>query len=128
MQTTRAEICRNPCTERPASLGTVHGSDDFYTGRASAGGKASWNFQMTGNISLAPYAGLYADWRFSGNGDEDTSGSADSLIGDGWSASTATGATLQSVNGASFKLGGEVAGIGASTQIWPASGRFSLSF
>jgi hypothetical protein len=109
------------------TLGTAHDGTDFYVGRTSIGGKAGWTYQMSESLKLTPFAGLYADWRFS-----DVNGAATSdtntIIGDGWSGRTTAGFSLASTGGASFHLGGEVAGIGADTQVWTATGRFALDF
>jgi hypothetical protein len=110
------------------SLGTAQGVNSFSESRVSTGGKISYPWPSTGNLSVVPYAGLYTDYRFS---------TANALpvgvpfvgIQDGWSERVTTGVTLtRGRAGPSLSLGGELGGLGAGYEIWSANARANWPF
>ena len=46
------------------SLGTDEAGLNFFTGRASAGAKLTYHWKLSSTATIAPYAGLYADYYF----------------------------------------------------------------
>jgi hypothetical protein len=76
---------------------------------------------------IAPYLGVYADWRFSTD-DALPAGQPLVGIGDGWSGRVTGGVTFTQKGGASVALGGEYGGFGANYKIWTASGRVFWPF
>jgi hypothetical protein len=84
-------------------------------------------------MMLAPYAGFYADYYFTG---DDAAASA--LAGavplasvpllDGWSARATGGLAARLGNEATVALGAELGGIGSNVQIWTFRGRASVPF
>jgi Bacterial Ig-like domain (group 3)/Autotransporter beta-domain/IPT/TIG domain len=115
------------------SLGTMQDARTFTTGRASAGMKVARAFSWTPDVVIAPYAGFYADYYFTGD-----DAAAVALPGgapltseaflDGWSARATGGFAARFRNGAAFTLGGEFGGIGGNVQIWTFRGRASVPF
>lgn len=115
------------------SLGTPQADRTFFTGRASAGLKVSYPWIANATLALAPYAGLYADYYFTG---DDAAASA--LAGavpfasvpllDGWSARATGGLAVRLANQASVAVGAELGGIGSKVQIWTFRGRASIPF
>jgi len=115
------------------SLGTLQADRTFFTGRASAGVKLSYPWLTSAAVMLAPYAGFYADYYFTG---DDAAASA--LAGavplasvpllDGWSARAMGGVVAHLGNEATVALGAELGGIGSNLQIWTFRGRASIPF
>jgi hypothetical protein len=115
------------------SLGTLQADRTFFTGRASAGVKLSYPWLTSAVVMLAPYAGFYADYYFTG---DDAAASA--LAGavplasvpllDGWSARAMGGVVAHLGNEATVALGAELGGIGSNLQIWTFRGRASIPF
>ncbi|MGY8711218.1 autotransporter domain-containing protein [Bradyrhizobium sp. 18BD] len=115
------------------SLGMPQADRWFFTGRASAGLKVSYPWVASAAVALAPYAGLYADYYFTG---DDAAASA--LAGamplasvpllDGWSARATGGLAVRLGNEASVAVGAELGGIGSKAQIWTFRGRASIPF
>jgi hypothetical protein len=115
------------------SLGTLQAERAFFTGRASAGIKLSYPWLTSAAVTLAPYAGFYADYYFTG---DDTAALA--LAGtvpvasvpllDGWSARATGGLAARFGNEATVALGAELGGIGSTVQIWTFRGRASVPF
>ncbi|MBB5048945.1 hypothetical protein HNR60_003716 [Rhodopseudomonas rhenobacensis] len=115
------------------SLGTLQAERDFFTGRASGGLNASYPWLYSATVTLAPYAGLYADYYFTGD-----DAAAVALAGtaplasvpllDGWSARVTGGLAARFGNGAAVALGAELGGLGGTVQIWTLRGRASIPF
>jgi hypothetical protein len=109
------------------SLGTLQSAHDFSAGRVATGGKAIYPWLQTSGATLAPYVGLYGDWRF-GTDEAVPAGEPIVGIGNGWSARVTGGLAYTTAGGASLSLGGEYGGLGADYKIWTASARGSLPF
>jgi hypothetical protein len=114
------------------SLGTSETARDFGTGRVSAGVKLLRPFSIEGT-SLAPYAGLYADYTAGG----DTAGLDGLGLGDdavlsseagGVSARLTGGVKLRTDSGLAVDFGGEFGGLGAPVQSWTLNGSLKQSF
>jgi Autotransporter beta-domain len=108
------------------SLGTLQAARNFSAGRLASGGKVSYPW-LTGDWTVAPYVGLYGDWRFSTD-DALPAGQPLVGIGDGWSARLTGGVTMAKAGGAAVSLGGEYGGLGANYKVWSASGLVSWPF
>ncbi|WP_441245065.1 Ig-like domain repeat protein [Tardiphaga sp. 768_D3_N2_1] len=115
------------------SLGALQADRTFFTGRASAGIKLSYPWPTSAAVMLAPYAGFYADYYFTGD-----DAAALALAGtvplasvpllDGWSARVTGGVAARLGNEATVALGAELGGIGSNVQIWTFRGRASVPF
>ncbi|QWG17379.1 IPT/TIG domain-containing protein [Bradyrhizobium sediminis] len=113
------------------SLGTSQAEHSFATGRASGGLKVIYPVAWTSSVGIAPYAGLYADYYFTG--DDAAVLIAPGLLASqpfqtGWSARTVAGIATSFANGAVVTLGGEYGGIGSHTQLWTVRGRANVPF
>ena len=109
------------------SLGTLQADHAFSTGRASAGVKATYLWQASDWVIVAPFAGVYADYYFS----EDNSANAlpapiPTL--DGLSARLVYGVSFKTLFGPQFALGGELGGIGGNFTAWTLRARASIPF
>lgn len=105
------------------SLGTSQSARSFNTGRFSTGAKVSYPMEISGNIEIVPYAGLYADYVFDGDTDELAdvglaAGSLTSLLSDGWSARAVGGVATHFEGGGDFAIGAEIGGLGGDIQSW----------
>ncbi|UGV29152.1 autotransporter domain-containing protein [Rhodopseudomonas boonkerdii] len=115
------------------SLGTLQADRTFFTGRASAGMKLSYPWLTGAAVMLAPYAGFYADYYFTGD-DAAASALASAVplasvpLLDGWSARVTGGVAARLGNEATVALGAELGGIGSNVQIWTFRGRASVPF
>jgi outer membrane autotransporter protein len=109
------------------SLGAVHPSRQFSEGNVSAGAKLIYPMWLGSGRSLSPYLGLYTDYRFSTDNALPVA-FADAGIKDGWSERVSAGLALACGNGATFAVGGELAGLGAGYQIWSATARVNWRF
>jgi hypothetical protein len=109
------------------SLGTLQPTRSFSTGRVATGGKVIYPWMLGDGARLAPYAGLYADWRF---GTDDAVPAGEPIVGidNGWSARVTGGIAYTTADGASLSLGGEYGGLGADYKVWTANARGSLPF
>lgn len=108
------------------SLGTLQAARNFSAGRIATGGKVSYPW-LTGDWRVAPYLGLYGDWRFATD-DALPAGLPVVGIGDGWSARLTGGVTMAKAGGPSVSLGGEYGGLGANYKVWSANGRLNWPF
>jgi len=95
------------------SLGTQQAENRFSTGRASSGVKVAYPMLWGATTTLAPYAGVYADYYFSSN-------NAEALLlptqfVQGWAARVTSGLSYNVVGGAKVSVGGEVGGLAAKT-------------
>lgn len=110
------------------SLGTSQAERSFSVGRASSGAKLIAPWQAGAGITISPYAGLYADYRFSS---DDALPVDQPLLGldDGWTARATAGLAMTFDGGAQLSIDGELGGIGSGDQsISTVSGRVSVPF
>jgi outer membrane autotransporter protein len=112
------------------SLGIAQPTNNFSTGRASAGTKVSYPFEWTSTVALAPYAGVFGDYYFTGNNAAVAGVPTPALLLQGWSARFATGLDMKFRNGGVISVGGELGGIGSNTSstIWTYKARGSVPF
>jgi hypothetical protein len=113
------------------TAGTLQAARDFSVGRASTGGKFAYTSFFAGDAKVTPFAGVYADYRFSNGvvGDAQPIGAPILSIVDGWSARVSTGLTVSTSNGARLNFIGEVGGIGSgSYNVWSGQVRGSVPF
>ncbi|WP_018386935.1 autotransporter outer membrane beta-barrel domain-containing protein [Ancylobacter sp. FA202] len=106
------------------TLGGLHDSRDFSTGRVALGGKVTAPHWIEG---VMPYLGLYADWRFASD-DAVVADVPDTGIGDGWSARVTGGFSMRVLTAGSLSLGGEYGGIGADYSVWTGTARLTVPF
>lgn len=106
------------------TLGGLHDSRDFSTGRVALGGKVTAPQWIEG---VMPYLGLYADWRFASD-DAVVADVPDTGIGDGWSARVTGGFSMRVLTAGSLSLGGEYGGIGADYSVWTGTARLTVPF
>ena len=110
------------------ALGTAQGVNKFSASRVSLGDKISYPWQASPTWLVAPYVGLYSDYRFS------TSGAlpvAVPFVGiqNGWSERVTAGATFSTARaGPSLSLGGELGGLGAGYDLWSVNARANWPF
>jgi hypothetical protein len=109
------------------SLGTPQGTHDFDTGRASGGLKVSQAFSV-GTTKVVPYLGLYGDYYFTMDNANGAPGLTPVPLMQGWAARTSGGITAALPNGAQMSVGGELSGIGNTTQILTVTVRGSVPF
>jgi hypothetical protein len=109
------------------STGTLQDARTFSIGRASTGGKLSYPGPAAGDLRLAPYVGLYGDYRFS---TDSALPVAAPYVGikDGWSGRATAGISATGRNGATFSLGAELGGFGAGYDLWSVNGRVHVPF
>jgi hypothetical protein len=112
------------------SLGIAQSTNNFSTGRASAGTKVSYPFEWISTVALAPYAGVFGDYYFTGNNAVVAGVPTPALLLQGWSARFATGLDMKFRNGGVISVAGELGGIGSntSTTIWTYKARGSVPF
>jgi hypothetical protein len=115
------------------SLGALQSDRTFTTGRASGGVKLTFPLAWGSGTVIAPYAGFYADYYFTGDNAAVTAGlstGSPALLPflSGWSARAAGGLAARFENGAAISFGGEFGGIGGNTQIWTLRCRASVPF
>ena len=108
------------------TLGTAQASNRFSLGRASVGAKAAYPMLSNPGTTLAPYAGVYADYYFS-------SSNAVSLVPtqivQGWAARVTGGLAYTVSGGPNLSLGAELGGIGSQHfTTWTLRARFSTAF
>jgi hypothetical protein len=109
------------------SLGTAQDARSFSVGRVSLGDKLIYPW-AAGGMRIAPYIGLYGDWRFS---TDNALPVAVPYVGikDGWSARATAGVTMKpGAGGATVSLGGEVFGLGAGYDVWSVNARVNWPF
>ncbi len=97
------------------SLGVAQDANRFSVGRASFGGRILAPMQF-GRLSIAPYAGLYGDYRFSQGDAAVPAGTEILALPDGWSARAVGGLGFNAANGVSLTVGGEWGGIGTDAR------------
>ncbi len=98
------------------TLGTLQSARNFSESLVSSGGRLLYPWQMA-DINVAPYAGFYADYRFSS---DNALPVAASVVGiqNGWSGRATAGVSATGHGGATFSVGGDFGGIGAGYQLW----------
>jgi hypothetical protein len=112
------------------SLGTVQSERNFSSGRASVGGKLAYPRPWSSALTVAPYAGLYADYYF--NRDDSVPPAAPLLLPiefvHGFSARVTSGVAVAFAGGAQLALGSEVGGLGSDFKVWTVRGRAAVPF
>lgn len=109
------------------NLGTRQAQRSFSAGRASGGARFLYPLQLGGGATLSPYAGLYADYYFSG--DTALPAGQEALgIADGWSARAVGGLALGLGSAATLSVGTELGGIGADHKALSFTGRGAIRF
>jgi hypothetical protein len=93
------------------SLGTAQAKNSFTNGRANAGLQAAYAIPLSQRTTLSPYAGIYADYYFGNESDDDASVSVIG-IGDGWAARATGGLTLSGIEGWALTAGAEAGNLG----------------
>jgi hypothetical protein len=82
---------------------------------------------MAGDVRIAPYVGLYGDYRFSSDNALPV-GQPVIWIGDGLSARVTGGVSVAKAGGGTVAVGGEVGGLGAEYKVWTVNGRVFWPF
>lgn len=108
------------------STGTPQAARNFSESLMSSGGKLIYPWWLS-DIDVAPYAGFYADYRFSS---DNALPVAASVVGiqNGWSGRATGGVSATSRGGLTFGVGGDFGGIGAGYQLWSLNGRVVYPF
>jgi hypothetical protein len=109
------------------SLGILQPARSFETGRASTGTKVAYPFLWSDGVKLTPYAGLFADYYFTGD-NALTPGLTTVPLIEGWAARATGGVSATFLNGAQLGAGGEVSGLGNQTHIWTWTVRGKIPF
>jgi outer membrane autotransporter protein len=109
------------------SLGILQPARSFETGRASGGSKVSYPFAWSDDVKLTPYAGLFADYYFTGD-NALTRGLTTVPLLQGWAARATGGLTATFINGAQLGAGAELSGLGNQTHIWTWTVRGKIPF
>lgn len=112
------------------TLGTAQATNDFSTGRASAGAKVSYPFAWTLTTALSPYVGVYSDYYFSDNNATVANVPTPAALLQGWSARFTSGVDIKFLGGGLITAGGELGGIGSNsnTKIWTYRMQGSVPF
>jgi hypothetical protein len=112
------------------SLGTLQADRTFFTGRASGGAKLAYPWLYSTTLTLAPYAGAYADYYFTGDNSATAASSAvaSATLLDGWSARVTGGLAARFGSGVSVAVGAELGGLGGNARTWTLSGRAMIPF
>jgi outer membrane autotransporter protein len=106
------------------SVGTLYGKRSFNFGKIAAGLKASRTFTLDAGRSVTPYAGVAADYRFSGG---DTTATLEAL--DDFSLSLNAGLNAKLNSSTSLGLDGTVSGLGLDDiLIWSLRARLGVDF
>lgn len=109
------------------TLGTLQTQRSFASGRASGGVKLAYPLLWLSNVTLAPYAGIYADYHFN-NDTALASSSITRAINDGWAARAVGGMTAKLGDGGQISLSAERGGIGGHFELWTYRARASMAF
>jgi hypothetical protein len=103
---------------------TSHAARSFNFGKVSTGVKASKSYKLSETASITPFAGLYADYRFSG-GDV----SSASQIFDDLSARATLGFNAKMNESTTLGLNGEVSGLGLDDALlWSLKAQIGIRF
>lgn len=109
------------------SAGGAQAARNFSAGRTALGGRVAYPFEAIANWTVAPYAGLYGDWRFASDNALPTATPV-ANIGDGWSGRVTAGMSATALHGAVISVGGELGGLGADYKIWSGNIRGTVPF
>ncbi len=109
------------------TLGTLQAARTFISGRTALGAQVARPWATANGWTVSPYAGLYADWRFSSENALPT-GSPVANIKDGWSARVTSGLSATASRGATIALGGELGGLGSTYKIWSGNVTAAVPF
>lgn len=113
------------------SLGTAQDARSFMTGSVSAGLRVGYPLAV-GGLSIAPYAGLYADFAVGEQGDEladlGLASPLATVLDGAISGRVIGGLTVGLGNQSSFQLGGTYEGLGRPLQSWSVTGGFNAAF
>jgi len=109
------------------SLGTAQDSRNFSAGRTALGTKVARPFEASNGWKIAPYAGLYGDWRFQTDSALPT-GTPVANIGTSWSGRVTGGVSATTLRGATVSVGGEYGGLGANYKIWTGNVSATMPF
>jgi hypothetical protein len=109
------------------SLGTYQKARAFAAGRASTGIKGTYRWPLSANLTIAPYAGIYAEYHF------DSDDASVTLLPagkwQGWSARITSGVFLATDGNAGLILGGDLGGLGSGeAETWSLHGRATFKF
>ena len=110
------------------TLGTAQAERNFTTGRASGGVKVAYPLAWGAGWTVAPYAGLYADYYFSKDDAATTALLLPAEVLHGWSARVTSGIAMKAQSGAMLSVGGELGGLGSDFTMWTLKGRASVPF
>ena len=112
------------------SLGIQHTNHDFSNGRASTGAKVAYPWLWPAGATVAPYAGIYADYYF--NRTNVVPLGAPNLLPTefvhGLSARVVSGFDVAMKAGPRFSVGGELGGLGNDFKVWSVRGRATVPF
>jgi hypothetical protein len=112
------------------SLGTPQAARNFSSGRASTGAKVTYPWLTLSGTSIAPYAGVFADYYF--NQDDAALPNGTPLLPTqfvhGLSARVVSGVGVGLANGPRFTFGGELGGLGNDFKVWSLRGRAAVPF
>lgn len=120
-------VLRESQSEWTDSLGVLQASRKFTAGRSAFGSQIGRQFQLANGWTATPYAGLYADWRFSSDNAVPTATPV-ANISNGWSGRVTAGISTQVRNGVLVVLGSELGGLGTDYKIWSGNVRAVVPF
>jgi len=113
------------------NVGNLTPDSNLSAGRTALGALATRPIIASGGWwIITPYAGVYADWVFKHNPDNNLvpAGPPIAVINDGWAGRVTAGLTGQGRMGTWFAFGGELGGLGAGYKIWMANLRVGVPF
>jgi outer membrane autotransporter protein len=106
------------------SASTPHAAQSFNFGKVSSGVKVSKTFAMGEGATIAPFVGLYADYRFTSG-----AGSAPVNAFDGLSARATAGFNAKLNASTNLSLNGEVMGLGLDDALlWSLKMQLGIAF
>lgn len=108
------------------TLGTLQAARNFSESRVSSGSKLIYPWQVA-DMRISPYAGFYADFRFSSDNALPVAAPVVGIV-NGWSGRATTGISVTGRNGETLALGGEFGGLGAGYELWSVNARLNLPF
>ena len=109
------------------SLGTHQSARNFAAGQVATGGKVIVPWETSARTTVAPYVGLYGDWRYM---TDDATPAGQPVVGmnAGWSGRVTGGISVMKAGGGMVVVGGEYGGLGANFKMWTANGRVVWPF
>lgn len=108
------------------SLGASQARRSFFTGRASAGAKLTYNLPAAVDFLVAPYFGVYVDDYFSK--DTDPASVTPFTTMQGVSARLVGGVVVMTDRGIRITTGGDVGGLGGGFTAWSLRTRAAVAF